>query len=76
MPHPKSCRCGGRCDCEGHGHDDPCDCRYGCHGHSPSYRERHGIDEPDLDFYDDRPDARSLMRGIIRDWGWRHSSQI
>ena len=26
--------------------------------------------------YDDRYDARSLMRGLIRDWGWRHSSEI
>ena len=71
MPHPKSCRCGGRCSCEGHGHYDRCDCRYGCHGHSDSYNDLHGIDRGDLDDYDDRPEARQPLKGIIRDWGWR-----
>ena len=49
MPHPRSCKCGGRCDCAGHGHYDA-GCRYRCYG-SPAHDELHKdarYDQPHL----------------------------
>lgn len=43
MNHPKSCKCGGRCACAGHGHYDA-GCRYRCYG-SPAHDELHHKDE-------------------------------
>ena len=60
--------CAAACQCR-----PQMECR--CECPCPDSAQRTG-DCGDLDTYDDRPDARSLMRGIIRDWGWRHSSQI